>query len=108
MDINYQEDDTSISPPWKFQDAAFLQKLNDLANPDTAYLTFNILWYSEDAKKRVFENFNSVSNMQCKKLIEIEDGNNRVFILSRNNGVPLPQTSDDAVSNSNMLESMLK
>lgn len=46
--------------------------------------------------------------MQCKKLIEIEDGNNRVFILSRNNGVPLPQTSDDAVSNSNMLESMLK
>lgn len=31
-----------------------------------------------------------------------------MFILSRNNGIPLPDTSDDPVSNSNILENMLK
>ena len=83
MDVNYQEDDTSISPPWKFLDTEFIQKLSDLANPKTAYLTFNILYYTEDAKKRVFENFNLVKNIECSRIIEIEDGNNRVIMLER-------------------------
>lgn len=108
MDVNYQEDDTSISPPWKFLDTEFIQKLSDLANPKTAYLTFNILYYTEDAKKRVFENFNLVKNIECSRIIEIEDGNNRVVMLARNNGIPFSKVVDDPLSNSKILENMLK
>lgn len=84
MDVNYQDDDTSISPPWKFLDTEFLNKLSALANPETAYLTFNILYYSEDSKKRVFEQFKGVKNIENSRLVQIEDGNNKVIMLSRN------------------------
>ena len=59
MDINYTEDDLKISPPWKFLETEFLQKIVDLAN-DNALIALNILYYSNEAKKRVFDNIKAI------------------------------------------------
>ena len=54
MDVNYQEEDTSISPPWKFLEADFIKKLLSLSQEHT-FLAINALCYTEDAKKRIVE-----------------------------------------------------
>jgi spermidine synthase len=50
VDINYTEDDKSISPPWKFLETDFLKKVADLATAESAYLAFNILYYSDQSR----------------------------------------------------------
>lgn len=46
MDINYEEDNLHLSPPKKFLDPAFLQKLVDITTND-GYVTFNLLTYDK-------------------------------------------------------------
>jgi hypothetical protein len=79
MDINYSEEDKNISPPWKFLETDFLQKLCELGS-DSCLIVLNILYYSEDAKKRVFDNILSLKNIDKKCMFESED-NNKVFFL---------------------------
>jgi hypothetical protein len=43
-------------------------------------IALNILYYSEDAKKRVFDNILSLKNIDKKCMFESED-NNKVFFL---------------------------
>jgi spermidine synthase len=45
MDINYEDSDLSISPPFKFIETSFLQKLLDMLSPN-GYLTFNLITYN--------------------------------------------------------------
>lgn len=59
MDINYTEEDLNISPPWKFLDTEFLQQVVDLAS-DNALIALNVLYYSKEAKQKVFDNISSV------------------------------------------------
>ena len=49
MDINYSADDVSISPPKKFLESAFLQKLLTLCAQKCAYVCINVQIYSDEA-----------------------------------------------------------
>jgi spermidine synthase len=57
MDVNYSDEDKSISPPWKFLETEFLQKVADLAASESSYLAFNVLYYNDASRKRVMKNF---------------------------------------------------
>jgi hypothetical protein len=52
MDINYQEDDLSISPPKKFVEPQFLNKLVSMTNED-GLVAFNLLCYEKKALKGI-------------------------------------------------------
>lgn len=54
MDVNYTEEDKNISPPWKFLETEFLQKIVDTGS-ENSLIALNILYYSADAKKKVFD-----------------------------------------------------
>jgi spermidine synthase len=95
MDINYSEEDLNISPPWKFLETEFLQKVVDLAN-DNALIALNVLYYSKDAKARVFENIKAIQGVSKKALVEVEDCNNRIFMLSTSKGASNISLSDVA------------
>ena len=62
MDINYTEEDKNISPPWKFLETEFLQKICDMGS-ENCLIAFNILYYSADAKKKVFDNILALKNI---------------------------------------------
>ena len=47
MDVNFTAEDPSISPPWKFLEKDFIQKLLDLSD---TFVTINVLCYSGEAK----------------------------------------------------------
>ena len=81
MDINYTEEDLNISPPWKFLDTEFLQKVVDLAG-DNALIALNVLYYTKDAKQKVFDNISAIKNVSKMAYFEPEESNNRVFLLS--------------------------
>ena len=59
----------------------------DLANPESAYLAFNILYYSDASRTRVIENFKGLEGFDTKSFTEIEESNNKIFMLSRNKSV---------------------
>ena len=83
MDINYQEEDKSISPPWKFLETPFLQKVCDLANPANAYIALNVIYYNEEAKKRVCENITNLQDVDHKLYAQVEESSNKLCLLSR-------------------------
>ena len=85
MDINYTEEDLHISPPWKFLTTEFLQKIADeFLNQDCAYFCINVIYYSEEAKTKVHDCFKAVKNFHKLAVFEVDEGNNKVFVLSRN------------------------
>jgi len=85
MDINYTEEDLHISPPWKFLTTEFLQKIaNEFLNQDCAYFCINVIYYSEEAKTKVHDCFKAVKNFHKLAVFEVDEGNNKVFVLSRN------------------------
>lgn len=102
MDINYSEEDKNISPPWKFLESDFLQKLCDLGS-ESCLVALNILYYSADAKKRVFDNILSLKNLDKKCMFETSE-NNKVFFLSKGANINL----EDVPENVKSLENMLK
>ena len=87
MDINYQEEDKSISPPWKFLEAEFMTKLASLAADGTSYLALNILYYDEEAKQRAHKLMQQVPGFSSVALFEAEESTNKVFLLSRDPNV---------------------
>lgn len=107
MDVNYSEDDKSISPPWKFLETEFLQKVADLANPESAYLAFNLLYYSDLSRQRVIDNFKALEGFDTKSFTEMDgESNNKIFMLARNKTVNFKNNLP--VENTKLLESMLK
>ena len=107
VDINYSEDDKTISPPWKFLETEFLQKIADSANPESAYIVFNVLYYSDEAKQRVLSNFRALTGFDSKTYLEMEgDFQNKIFMLSRNKGTNFK--NNNPTENTKLLETMLK
>lgn len=47
MDINYEDANNGISPPFKFIETAFLDKLLDMLT-DTGFVTLNLLTYDKE------------------------------------------------------------
>jgi hypothetical protein len=47
MDINFKAEDPNISPPWKFLEKEFLQKLVDISNNECSYIAINVLCYDK-------------------------------------------------------------
>mmetsp|Transcript_9314 Transcript_9314/g.15703 ORF Transcript_9314/g.15703 Transcript_9314/m.15703 type:complete len:417 (-) Transcript_9314:351-1601(-) len=56
MDINYHEDDLSLSPPIKFLETSFLDKLANLANKKDSLIAMNVVYNSEESKQKVLDN----------------------------------------------------
>ena len=102
MDINYTEEDKNISPPWKFLETEFLQKICDMGS-ENCLIAFNILYYSADAKKKVFDNILALKNIDKKCMYESSE-NNKVFFLAKGSNIKL----EDAPENIKSLENMLK
>ena len=102
MDINYTEEDKNISPPWKFLESDFLQKIVEMGS-EQCLIAFNILYYSTDAKKRVFDNISALKNIENTLMFESSE-NNKVFFLAKGAKV----SHEDRTENIKMLESMLK
>jgi len=106
MDINYTEEDLNISPPWKFLDTEFLQKVVDLAD-DNALIALNVLYYSKDAKQKVFDNISAIKGVTKMAFFEPEESNNRVFLLSTSKDAENLSLLDYDV-NTKTLESVIK
>jgi spermidine synthase len=102
MDINYTEEDKNISPPWKFLEVDFLQRLVDLGS-EHCLVALNVLYYSKDAKKKVFDNINAIEGTDQKAIFESSD-NNKVFFLAKGATITL----QDCPENTKALEGMLK
>lgn len=81
MDINYEESDLSVSPPFKFLDTTFLEKLLNLLTPE-GYLSFNLLAYDKKTLDRVYTNIRE-TDASSKYVIEGEEDINRVVLLTR-------------------------
>ena len=81
MDINYTEEDKNISPPWKFLQTDFLQKIVDMGS-ENCLIALNILYYSAEAKKKVFDNILALKNIDKKCMFESSE-NNKVFFLAK-------------------------
>jgi hypothetical protein len=101
MDINYMEDDKSISPPWKFLETSFLQKLVDLGS-ETCLIALNILYYSNESKKKVFDNINALK--ADKKCMFESSENNKVFFLTKGSNISLQEVPENVKSLENMLK----
>ena len=92
----------NISPPWKFLETEFLQKIADLGS-ENSLVALNVLYYSTDAKKKVFDNINAIKNVDKKCMFESSE-NNKVFFLAKGSNVSL----EDVPENIKCLENMLK
>lgn len=60
MDINYEEEYLGISPPMKFLEPNFLQKLMSMISKD-GFLTFNLLCYDKGTLDKVFSKIGEVT-----------------------------------------------
>lgn len=47
MDVNYEEDNVHLSPPRKFLETEFLQKLMEMITNE-GFVTFNLLFYDSE------------------------------------------------------------
>lgn len=95
MDINFTAEDPSISPPWKFLEADFLKSLLALCAAGPAFVTINVLCYSDEAKAKLIENLQQVkSDGLLITTQEIEGYNNLVVTMSR---YPADEKDDSAV-----------
>jgi len=103
LDVNYQEDDKTISPPWKFLSSKFISDLCDLGDEKNCLIAVNAICYNKESQKKLLENFRHVKNVQYKAMIET--GYNKVILLSRNES---PVQFKDGETNIMQLESMLK
>ena len=83
LDINYTDDDKSISPPWKFLEVEFLQKLCDLAKLENAFIGLNILFYSETAREKVEGNLKQIQNIDNITKMNVEGYANNSIMLTR-------------------------
>jgi phage shock protein A len=45
-------------------------------------IALNVLYYSNDAKKKVYDNIKAVQGVTKKAIFEAQESNNRVFLLS--------------------------
>jgi len=109
MDINYTDEDKSISPPWKFLEPAFLQKVSDMAKPQDAFIGLNILYYTEATKQKVEKNLQELQNIDNITMLEVEGYANRSIMLARRE--EKIATSDllaEPKANAKVLENMLK
>ena len=102
MDINYTDEDKNISPPWKFLETEFLQKICDMGS-DNCLIAHNIPCYSADAKKKVSDNMLALKNIDNKCMYESSE-NNKVFFLAKGSNIKL----EDVPENIKSLENMLK
>lgn len=114
-DVNCKMDDQTISPPWNFFEQEFLSKLVSLLESEAGYMAMNVLYYDEDSKKRVFEAMKTHVRPKVDKMsfLEVEDWNNKVFIMSRDARVKNDKwranpSIEGFVDNSKVLENMLK
>ena len=97
MDINFTAEDPSISPPWKFLEADFLKCLLGLAPADgPAYVTINVLCYSDEARNKLLENLRQVKGDNLMITTQsIEGYNNLIVTMSR---YPKDEKDDAAVN----------
>lgn len=107
IDINFQSDDLSISPPWKFLSLEFFNGLIKHANQERFYISMNVLYYDEETKQKVFAQMTEglsgkVDNMAY---LEVEEGANKVFVFTKDQAkVDLM----DYQGNTKQLENVLK
>ena len=70
---------------------------------ENCLIAFNILYYSADAKKKVYDNILALKNIDKKCMYESSE-NNKVFFLAKGSNIKL----EDAPENIKSLENMLK
>lgn len=78
-------EDQSISPPWNFFSEEFLTKLVSLMKPDSSYLAMNVLYYDEEAQKRVFDTFKQTVLPKVDKMqyLVSENWTNKLFVMTK-------------------------
>ena len=109
LDINFADEDKSISPPWKFLEPAFLQKLSDMAKPQNAFIGLNILYYTEEARSKVEKNLQEVQNIDNITMMEVEGYANKLFMLARREEkIATSELLAEPKANARVLENMLK
>lgn len=99
-DINYEEENLLLSPPKKFIEPAFLEKLLALTT-DEGFVTFNLLCYDKATKEQVFGLIQDVKNSH-NYYIDGEEEVNRVVHLLKSQA---PAEDDARVAN---MEKVLK
>lgn len=81
MDINYEEANIQLSPPKKFLESSFLQKLMEMTTNE-GFVTFNLLTYDSATQDDVYKSISEVPSSN-KYLIEGEEDVNKVIILTK-------------------------
>ena len=109
VDINYTDEDKSISPPWKFLETEFLQKISDLAKPVNAFIGLNILYYSEVAREKVEANLKQIQNIDNITKLNVEGyANNAIMLTRRDEKIATSDLLAEPKANAKVLEQMLK
>lgn len=85
MDINYEEDNISLSPPKKFLEREFLAKLINLTTEE-GFVTFNLLSQDTQLLNSVYSDVLSTSALG-KYIIEGEEDANKVIVLTKSEAV---------------------
>ena len=85
IDINFQKDDLSISPPWPFFSQEFFDGLLKHAHPERFYIAMNVLYYDEETKQKVFARMSEGLSGKVDNLayLEVEEGANKVFVFTK-------------------------
>jgi hypothetical protein len=81
MDINYEENDLGMSPPFKFVEESFLSKLLGMTSKE-GFLAFNLLCYDKETLDKVFK---EVKNAKAESSVYVsgDEDLNKVVILSK-------------------------
>ena len=85
MDLNYEEENINLSPPQKFLETEFLDKLVKLSTQD-GLVAFNLLCMEKELLSLTYNKILS-SSAEGKYLIEGEEDANKVIVLTRKQAV---------------------
>ena len=103
MDINYSSDDITISPPKKFLEASFLQKLLSLCTPKCSYICINVQIYSSEGMESLMKELVALKESddapEVVKYHQVEEARNCIVMIARTQEIgKADKTNGDVLS----------